>query len=248
MWHKFFLIPLLISIFFLSCDDLFRQEDSESREAKLTVSPASGYIGTVLLLTGVPFSSDRHENQLSFSGVDYILYPDSLTTDTLFSHIPYKAISGPLQLNVSSKAYVFEQLEVLEACPNAVVVMPYNLNKPVTEKASWYVEPGGRTYTWQGTVSGDTLTLTRYVPGGDEVRYTQKLKLLKKPNGGLPAYISFIRIKEDFQAGTKETNRLMQGIIKIQDFSFTGLVSGKLFAREYEPYGLMFWYDFSSSK
>lgn len=248
MWRIVVFAVLTVGFVFSGCQRNSTTGVETNGEKQLQVSPASGYIGTRLTITGVPFSENGADIQLQFSNLSYRLAPDSLHKDTIFSHIPYGAVTGPLSITINGKLhYSIDPLRVLETCPDSVVIRPYNLNVGLLKKDAWYYDELQKPHEWQGTVSGDTVTLSRDFPFGDEGRVNQELKLRVSNASGLGCeFVAYFRTQNDYQNGTTKVDTLKKGIVKIKDFSTGGVVSGKIFYEDIEPGAVVFWYDFST--
>ena len=213
------------------------------------VEPDSGYVGTKLKIFGMKFSSRGvRTNSIEFEGWEAIR-PDSGSTDTLFTYIPFGAETGSIKISYWD-GFVFHdtigisnQLNVVQECDTlSICVLPYNVDVSITEEMSRRVDLShDKMVDWNAEINNDTVTISRsyeHIDWG----ITKTLKFLHTDNQQLPRLLSYISIRVG-DTGTR-IDTLKTGIIKIQDWDTSGIVSGRVFGEYWEPLNDIFWFNF----
>lgn len=100
----------------------------------------------------------------------------------------------------------------------------------------------GMERTWGAERDGDLVILTRSELCGDECSETTKLTLRHRGEEMLPTFVRLERVRRQFLPERREERRLQAEQIEVQDWSVSGVVSGRV---EGEA-SFVFWYDFSN--
>ncbi len=224
---------------------LFGCAKSTSPDDSIAAEVSGTQIGSLITVKNVDTLLKRTDYLFTYPGIDYQLFPDSLKNKRLYAHIPYGATSGEMVITEKDEQILTADITVSEECPDTVVVSWFDLTYTLREKDA-YLEGLSGPLSWEGTRSNDTLTLSISGLCGAECSFNIVLKFKKASPGNLPAFISMIRTNSDVYTGITERDTLKAALIKIQDYNWTGIVSGKVFSEYWEPRGLTFWYDFST--
>jgi len=226
----------LLSIFLIHCEKdyapIFNPENNQKQKIyiPLEVFPDSGKVGDVLQISGMKFQS-KYSILLLFNH-KYYYYPDSILDNILLIHIPFEGIYdslfiweyfSPETIGVISDFHFIAECDTDEIC-----LLSYNLNTPLT--AHQAMQTGGGLKEWSVDKSNDTVTVDRSFPTLVELAITQRCVFKSLGNNLLPELIDCYFIEhQDF--GRNDTLRLYAGIIKIQNWDITGILSGRVIGR-----------------
>ncbi len=231
-------ILLIIVALFFSC----APNSSSPDENGIKVTYSGTQIGGLITVSGVTPLLKRIDYLFTFPGVEDPLFPDSISGDKLYSHIPYGAVNGQMEILAQRESLHSATIKVSEECPDSVVVKWTDLPVTIREQDS-YAEDLSGFIKWQGLLNRDTVTLVLAGLCGEECSYTIELRFKNIAYDNLPEFISMIRRRTDLYSGA-ESDTLKAAIIKFQDYSTNGIISGKVFSSYWEPTGLTFWYEF----
>jgi hypothetical protein len=193
---------------------------------------------------------------------DLFHYNNDVSGDTLFSYVPYifsstnKWIIKPLVYGyngISSTEYSTQDTVVVitENCLSNICIKWSDLDS--IKEVDSYIKSifNGNNYKWVADKNYDTLTISISIPTGEGYN-TLKLKLLDKGANTLPEFLEFNRFL--FDGYSQWSNTLSSGIIKIQDWNTSGVISGIILSELEESVGndpdlptrAVFWFDFSN--
>jgi hypothetical protein len=190
-------------------------------------------------------------------------FDNSVRGDTIFSYLPYIQSNSNEWLIIAS-AYTYDGRDfTYYNVQDTIDVIPENCFSNVCTKWSdldsifeydsfHFPEYYGNQYKWFCEISGDTITLIQRTPGCDEGYGEVKLKFLDKGSNILPEFIELTKFNYCF--GDVSGDTLTSGIIKIQDWNVSGIVSGIILS-ELQPIQVLkpvlptrrvFWYNFNN--
>ena len=194
---------------------------------------------------------------------DQFHYDNTVKGDTIFTYLPYipsNSIEWMIKVmastyNGSEFTYYYGQdtLDVIpENCFSNVCTKWSDLDSIDEYDSYYHPEYYGDQYKWVCQTNDDTITVIQVTPGCDEGYAEVKLKLLNVGNNILPEFISLTKFVYCF--GTVWGDTLTSGIIKIQDWNTSGIVSGIILS-ELKPTQILkpdlptrrvFWFNFNN--
>ncbi len=182
---------LLVGCLDSGCSDRGTESTEDEQVLSLRVEPESGRIGTVVSISNGPFIVPaKRNNEVSFPGASEALLSDSGSQTTIFSFVPFGAISGPITVRNRKDVAQTQGFQVTETVETArMTVAWYDLSAPITGSDSSVVDLKGIRRTWAADVHGDTIHVHRGYSTGDEY-YEYHMLLLNKGDGQLPASLS----------------------------------------------------------
>lgn len=200
------------------------------------------------------------DNHILFNNIYH--FQNRVSGDTIFSYVPYMPVSFSnwilkfyiYKSNVGGSIFyeVQDTLDVLpEYCATGVCIKWSDLDSIGEYDSYYYPEFYGDQYKWIAESNNDTITLVLDVPGSDEGYIETKIKFLDNDANILPEFVELTKIVYDFGAEWSDT--LKSGIIKIQDWDTSSIVSGIILAelvspqisKPVPPTRSIFWFDFS---
>ncbi len=210
----------------------------------LVVTPDSGTAGTRIKIFGMKFLPSAGQNEIYFEGVEPFR-PDSGSADTLYSYTPFEASSGSIKVTYwgHDTIGVFPYFKFIAQCDTtAICVLPYDLNVVLTEQSALQVFPGWYDErAWSGEIRGDTVIISRQYEFLDS-GVTRVIKFLYTDEHSLPQLVSSVFRNVNDTRTICDT--LTVGIIKIQDWDTSGVVSGRVIDKVWGVHNYIFWYDF----
>jgi len=205
---------------------------------RLTVSPIYCVIGTAITFSDTGFHNDMYADTLIFTG-NIEIHADSANATTLHARVPFGAFSG--YVTVKAPNYRDSvQITILESYnPDTFAVRWYDLEDSITSDAAkipgYYYSP---TAYWSVSRSVDTITFeVQYAKYPDE---TRRFRILFLDHGAdtLPSLL-FARCTTPLVYTTGN------GLLKIQDWNTSAIVSAKFFCSRSSPFNqLALWHDF----
>lgn len=203
------------------------------------LSPKSAYHSQTILVRGSAFDDNVI---VWFNGV--LALPDSGTSSELWVRVPYPATTGPVSIRTSRGDSVTGPVfEVKDGCPFDVCIIPYS-GQTLTQDQSIPLYAYS-VVDWTGRISSDTVELFQEYSIGDDTRITKVLRFDISGGNALPAFFSGCFIRREIDGTFPDT---LRGLIQIQDWNPTGIVSGKVSTPYYNHYhswrDFVFWYRF----
>jgi hypothetical protein len=263
---------LLLSIF-SSCD-WFNPEDEDPLVIDNTkygrVTPTSAKLGTLLRFFSLD-STDYplEEYKVLFTGMNDLVTFDSLTTEGVYTTLPFGAISGTAKIvhhEVDSSDFVEGVIGSLFPIINCDTVFINgfrvtelssvedprltwsDLNYTITKSHSqyWNGTPDDEII-WNGEVNGDTTWLsTTY--SIDDVDYEHYLTFYSiRGDSILPELMNAYSRSTTMKTGVRnsEFDYFFEGIIKLQEWRSGNMVSGRIISPLGDLNNYHFWCDFS---
>ncbi|NWF90063.1 MAG: hypothetical protein HXY50_11460 [Ignavibacteriaceae bacterium] len=263
---KYIIIILLFIIMLQSCKENLITPESVS----ITVSIES-IIPNHPLKVGEKFKIIVKVENLDTAKIDHRFYIDDqyhydnyVKKDTIFTYVPYiPSTSNKWILKVS--AYTYNGIDftdyygkdtidvVPENCVSNLICIKWIDIDSIYEYDSFYhPEYYGDQYKWTCETNDDTITIIQVTPGCDEGYEEVRLKLLNIGNNILPEFISLTKFVYCF--GSVWGDTLTSGIIKIQDYNTSGIISGIILSElkptpSYKPdlpTRRVFWFNFNN--
>ena len=244
------------AVFWCACSDrgepitLLSPASPDNQPISLIVRPDSGRIGSPLSIRHPSFVP-RSNYLIGFPGADDVLVAFCDSLYTIHTFVPFGARSGRVSVSMSSLQGLTQRFVVSEAFDTlATSVVGYDISPPVTPADSGIIDFAGRFRAWRADVSGDSVHLSvRYSPGYDirEIHFI----LHDSGDGRLPGFLScWTYIKFDYPGS--RTITISTGVLKIQDWSINGVMSGRFFTRPSDPVlpngTVAFWADRSPAR
>ncbi len=247
-WYPIGLLALMSCQ--MSCSDLGSQStlpEEIEPDIVINASPSSGRIGSVVTLTGTHFVLPVRYNAVRFTGGDE-LAADSGSASVLFTHVPFGASNGAIHVALGdgglATSNVFIVTEVYDSAHFSIV--PYDLASPLTARDSFVVDGMGVTQAWRATSGHDTVHLRRRYFSGDDITDFD-LFLRDRGTGALPTPILLtVTRKMDVLSEPPRIDTVRVGLLKIQDWNLTGILSGRFFTKDWRWLGnssFSFWID-----
>jgi hypothetical protein len=144
--------------------------------------------------------------------------------------VPFGAVSGPISVPVGDRIGVSPRFTVTESSDTLrFTVTRYDITPPITEKDSSVVDRMGFLRTWSADVHGDTIHLYRTYRPGDDLCEHHFLLVHTGANQLPRLFMAWTTRTSDVPGTSVDTIRT--GILKIQDWDTSGLMSGKFFGR-----------------
>jgi len=192
---------------------------------------------------------------------DQFHYDNTVNKDTIFTYLPY-ITNNSIKWMIKVSAYTYngsdykyyyglDTLDVIpENCPSNVCTKWSDLDSIYEYDSYYHPEYFGDQYKWDCESSGDTITFIQVTPGCDEGYEKVKLELFNNGSNFLPEFISLTKFV--YCSSTELGDTLKSGIIKIQDWDTSGIVSGIILS-ELKPIQILkpdlptrrvFWFNF----
>jgi len=217
---------IFVTVFVLGC----KNSVSPPNQAlpMLALEPDSGRIGTVVRISDGSFLEPVLYNEIVFPGSDDGLLADSGTQSTIYSFVPFGAVSGQLKVIAGAVERLTPPFTVIEAVNTTMLtVHDYDISPAIIETDSMVVDLMGIQRVWLAEKRSDTVHISRSHSTGYEI-WTYNLVLRDKGPGQLPEFLqAFVHIKPDYPGEWTDTVRA--GILKIQDWDPNAVVSGRFF-------------------
>ena len=196
----------------------------------LTVEPNSGRIGSIVAIGGERFKVPTTQYMVGFAGADDRLVADSCSDSTIFTFVPFGARSGPLSVfsdQLLGRTDKFSVTEVVDT--TALTAVRYDISPMLTANDSSVIDRMGFRRTWRANRQGDTIQIIRGFSTGDEY-YEYHIVLISQRAIQLPRPVAlWTYIKPDYPGAWTDTVRV--GILKIQEFDTSGVISGRFFGK-----------------
>ena len=220
--------------------------EPERHALPISVQPDSGKIGTTVGLKCARFHPSWRYS-VFFPGAHDAVYVDCETAGTLSSVVPFGATSGPVTVPIERQTAVSSTFRVTERCDTlSLIVKPYDITPVLTPKDSSIIDWQGRHCAWIAELHDDTVHIWRRYSTGDEM-YEHHVKLLHGRLGRLPTILAVWGVAIPDYPGTG-VDTIRAGILKIQDWDTSAVMSGRFFGKPWSPYYLSngtmaFWVD-----
>jgi len=210
--------------------------------SQFSITPTYNVVGDVIMISDTGFGPSYPNMRIRFfGGVE--IQPDGSESTHLFVTVPFGALSG--YVTVTGDAYAdslpISILEFYDA--DTLQIRWYNLERPLTPSDGTITSRWDDTVYWNDwtvTRSGDTVTFdVNYWSYFDTYAgYTIRLK-----DAGPDSLPILIRAEYRPRIGLIV---LQKGLLKIQDWDTSKVISGKFFSYQGSAYNKRgFWYDFS---
>lgn len=212
-----------------------------------SISPSKGVIGTKLkIYDNIPSGLKIGSVSIFFPYVCDWIIPDSISDDTIYTHVPFGARSGDIKVNFSRDSLIIKNFSITEESLDEVKVCWSDLNYLIDEKISTYtIGPVSKELKWSVGIIQDTVKITTEYYPGEYVLYYH-MELLNKGVNQLPQFILGYGLM-DTDYGEKIIYKLKKGIIKIQDWNVDSLISGRVLSTPWKNDNYIFWYKFDKS-
>jgi hypothetical protein len=220
--------------------------EPERHVISLSARPDSGRIGTTVILTCARFHPSWRYS-VFFPGANDAVYVDCESAGSLSSLVPFGAVSGPISVPIGRQVAVSSGFRVAELSDTlSIIVKPYDITPALTPEDSSILDWQGRHRAWVAELRGDTVHIWRGYSTGDEA-YEHHIKLLDGGLGRLPSIISIWGVAIPDYPGTR-VDTIRTGILKIQDWNTSEVMSGRFFGKPWSPHYLSngtvaFWVD-----
>ena len=183
---------------------------------------------------------------------------DSINGDTIYSYIPYLHFASPyreLRITASFDNINYYDVDTVYVFPNTClsgICVGWNDLKTIKEEDSYSYSIDGLE-GWLGEIHQDTVRIWRRNLGCDEGSVLKEIKFLSNGSNILPELLS-LKVDVFCWPHPTRTDSLRHGLIKIQEWSLNGVVSGYVFSElldfgsDYDiwPKKIVFWFDFSN--
>ncbi len=209
----------------------------------IKVSPDSGTVGTILQITGKKFDPSVSLLSITFNDTEPFRV-DSGKGDTIYTYVPFEAQSGKITLDVYEvdTLWVSNDFRVIQQCDTSkICVLEYDLKQPITQKSANNLPDNYNAEAWKAEIVGDTVIISRYIDAS-EYGITHILSFLCQKNN-LPEHLEIKRIVHE-DTGTREST-MDRGVIKIQDWDTSGVISGRVIGKLWSGFNYSFRYDFN---
>ena len=225
-------IVLVAALLVLGCFEEWRGiEPTEPGRHTLAVGakPDSGRIGSTVVIRNFRFVAGVTYS-VTFPGADGALSVDCDSAAVIRFFVPFGAVSGPVTVGLGREKGVTGPFVVTEMSDQlGLTVSRYDITPPVTAKDSSVVNYRGDRRAWSAVMRGDTVHLSLIVYQG-EVSYEYHFLLRNGPAGQLPhLMLAWTVMRPDYPGVTIDT--LRAGLMKIQDWDTSGVMSGRFFGR-----------------
>jgi hypothetical protein len=265
MKHRFvILFFLMLNLMFQSC-----KENPITPEPVSVIVSIESIIPNHPLKIGEKFRMIVKVKNLDSASIDHRFYindqfhyDNSVKEDTIFTYVPYipsNSTEWMLKVmahtfNGSDFTYYYGQdtLDVIsENCLPTICTKWSDLDIVTEFDSYYYPEYYGDQYRWICETNNDTITLIQRTPGSDEGYVELKIKFIDKGINNLPEYLELTEFVYDF--GSQMGDTLKSGMVKIQNWDTTGIVSGIILS-ELEPIQVskpvlptrkVFWFNFN---
>lgn len=240
-------ITVFVSTFaliFLSCCEkdktaIIKSIPEEPCPHVLSVYPDSATVGTRLMISGMEFDINPAKNQILYNS-PYLFMADSGTVDMIYTTVPLEAQSGAVTVISGSDTGIVENFTFVKECEDSTVcVVHFNLNSRVTKTSSLLNAGFGITQEWSALVENDTVTVFRKVTSG----IMSNSQIFKFKNDQYTELPNLLSAKFILEAEYPTEYEIETGIIKIQDWNLSGIISGRVLIES--GFKVDFWYDFS---
>lgn len=243
------LVVLPIILLSAGCVDQGSKTDPSNHNGgslDLTVQPDSGTIGTIITIHSQPEQFVKNRYSVGFTGLNDWLSSDSASHSTIFSYVPFGAQSGPVSVFFDELIGTTNDFRITQSVDtNKLTVANFDISPAITAKDSSVIDRMGFRRTWQAQLRGDTVHISRDFSTG-ETFYEYNFLLVNRGQQSLPSLHTFwIRSQPDHPGGRIDTIRA--GILKLQNFDTSGIISGRFFCNPSTYYILngtfAFWVD-----
>jgi hypothetical protein len=220
--------------------------EPERQTLSLSVKPDSGRIGTTIIFKCARFHPSWRYC-IFFPGAYDGVYVDCETAGTLEPFVPFGAISGPITVSIGREVALSSTFRVTELCDTtSIIVKPYDVTPALMPQDSSILDWQGRHCAWVAELHDDTVHVWRRYSTGDET-YEHHFVLLEGGLAQMPTIISVWGTAiPDYPGARVDTIRT--GILKIQDWDTSAVISGRFFGKPWSPYyfangTVAFWVD-----
>jgi hypothetical protein len=167
---------------------------------------------------------------VTFPGADDALSIDSDSAAVIRFFVPFGAVSGPVTVGFGREKGVTGPFTVTEMSDQlGLRVSHYDITPPVTAKDSSVLDLLGSRHSWSAVMRGDSVHIGLLFFEG-EVAYEYHFLLRNAGPGRLPQLIlAWTVMKPDYPGIMIDT--LRAGLMKIQDWDTSGVMSGRFFGR-----------------
>jgi hypothetical protein len=248
------LIGMLGSLVLAGCTELDSDNSSsaatgpeQSRHSVTVVSrPDSGRIGSIIALSHSRFVPSQGYRIL-FPHAYGAVYVRCYTAGILTPFVPFGTVTGPISVALERERGMTATFTVTEPSDETrLLVKHYDITPPVTEEDSSIIDWLGHHCAWSAEVRLDTVHIRRRHGTGDEI-YEDHFTFIDDNEGQLPRLLKAWRVAfPDYPETWSDTIRA--GVMKIQDWDTSGVMSGRFFGKPWYPYYLVngdiaFWID-----
>jgi len=206
-----------------------------------SIQPERASIGQRVTIGGTEFN---HPLSVYFNGVLAVL--DSGTSTKLYCPVPWGASGSVVSVKTLTDSVPWGGFTILQDCQSQLCVI-WNRLDSIREQDASVTTHYGAPVPWSASVHGDTVELFRTYYPSDEASVNQILKFRHMNNNVLPEFISGYYTVNSTWPPPVRIDTLSRGIIRIQGWNDSGIVSGRFFG-EYDinfwDYEITFWYDF----
>jgi len=195
----------------------------------VTVVPDSGRIGATVAVTDSDFRPS-YRYAVVFRGTNEPLLITCDSSSTIHAFVPFSALTGPISVCLPGGTWITQTFVVTESSDTTTLaVAPYDILPPVTSADASVTDRMGFPRSWQASVSGDTVHLSRGYSTGDEY-YEYHFVLIARGAQQLPRMAgAWIFVQPDYPGSWRDTIRT--GVMKLQDWNPAGVISGRFFGR-----------------
>jgi len=207
--------------------------------SQFSITPTYCLIGDVITISDTGFGTSYRNLRVGFFG-DVEVRPDSGNATTAYATVPFGAFSG--YVTVTGQAYSDSlPITIYETYhPFSLDARWYNLPDPITAGNVTIVPFWDDTVHWNDwkvTIQGDTVVFDVLYFTDPHAMWHYTLQFQDNGPGSLPGFIG----------ATLTWNPIQAGLLKIQDWNTSGIVSGRIYSYPETGFdGLGFWFDFSA--
>jgi hypothetical protein len=167
------------------------------------------------------------------------------STGVLRAVVPFGVTSGPITVLIGREVAVSSTFTATEFSDTLrLVVKRYDLAPGITASDSSIIDWQGHHCAWSAIQLGDTVHISRRY-GTGEVIFEHHFKFLSTGQSQLPRLLNAWRVMiPDYPDPWVDTIRA--GILKVQDWNTTGVMSGRFFGKPWFPGDdgiVTFWVD-----
>jgi hypothetical protein len=194
----------------------------------LVATPASGKIGSEISIRHSSFVASGSYN-VTFPGADDFIVGRSDSSGLKFI-VPFGATAGPITVKVGDTTGVTQPFVVTEPSDTSrFTVLPYDVTPLVTPGSAAVVDFQGSPRTWSADVRGDTIHLSLAYSAGESWKEAHLL-LIHAGSNQLPVLArAWTVMRPDYPGIVVDT--IQAGILKVQDWDTSAVMSGKFFGR-----------------
>ena len=211
----------------------------------LIPKPDFGRIGSTVSIQDSRFTTSW-QYWVTFRGADEALIVNCDTSATLKFFVPFGAVSGSISVQMGDRIEVSSPFTVTESSDTLqLTVAHYDITPPITASDASVLDRMGNRQFWSADVRRDTIHISRRYATG-EIIYEQHFLLLDAGANQLPRLIiAWTVMHPDYPA--TEIDTIRTGIMKVQHWDTSAVMSGRFFGRPSIHYILNgtvpFWVD-----